>query len=247
MIENEYRSSAALGILYAEDFDAEPEQPAPAPEPAAKLRPVPEPQPELAPELMPEAKAPQAMPRADVNALCIRAVEAAQAAWADSAQERRTLALEALAEGLASARHDSEEAAEAVADGVARTALAMVASLLPELCKSHGDQEVRLLVKTLLPLIARTGPVVIRVRPELIDLVRTDIDTLNDGAFETVELRAANLSAGDVKLSWDEGSLARDSAAIRKAIEDSLAQLGLTNAPETISSLQDAWSFAYAE
>ena len=243
MIENEYRSSAALGILYAEDFDAEPEQPAPAPEPAAKLRPVPEPQ----PEPMPEAKAAQAIPRADVNALCIRAVEAAQAAWAESAQERRTLALEALAEGLASARRDSEEAAEAVADGVARTALAMVASLLPELCKSHGDQEVRTLVKTLLPLVARTGPVVVRVRPELIELVRADIDTLNDGAFETVELRAANLSAGDVKLIWDEGSLARDSAAIRKAIENSLAQLGLTGAPETISSLQDAWSFAYAE
>ena len=242
-MENEYRSSAALGILYAEDFDAEPEQPAPAPEPAAKLRPVSEPQ----PEPMPEAKTAQAIPRADVNALCIRAVEAAQAAWAESAQERRTLALEALAEGLASARRDSEEAAEAVADGVARTALAMLASLLPELCKSHGDQEVRLLVKSLLPLIARTGPVVIRVRPELIELVRADIDTLNDGAFEKVELRAANLSAGNVKLSWDEGSLARDSAAIRKAIEDSLAQLGLTNAPETISSLQDAWSFAYAE
>ncbi len=243
MIENEYRSSAALGILYAEDFDVEPEQPAPTPAPAAELHPRPEPQPEPAPE----AKASQAISRADVNALCIRAVEAAQAAWAESAQERRTLALEALAQGLAAARRDAEEAAEAVADGVARTALAMVASLLPELCKQHGDQEVRLLVKKLLPSIARTGPVVIRVRPELVELVRTDIDALNDGAFEHVELRSANLSVGDVKLSWDEGSLARDTAAIKKAIEDGLAQLGLTEAPETISTLQDAWSFAYAE
>ena len=232
-MDHEYRTSAALGILYAEDFDLEIE-PDPSPEPAPGLA-------------EPEPAAPPALTRADLDAACIQAVEAARAAWAESAGERRAAALESLAAGLANARRDASEAAEAATDGIARTALGMVASLLPELCAAHGDKEVRALVGKLLPSVARTGPVVIRANPELVGLLRADLDALNDGLLDTVELRPANLPAGDVRLSWDEGSLARDTAAIRKAIEAGLSQLGLLASPEPTPTLQDAWSFAYAE
>ncbi len=230
--------SAALGILYAEDFDVD--EPAAAPPPAASafaagpFPPGPFPPGPFSPGPFPStppsppaAPPPPPLTQADVNAACLRAVQAAQAAWADGAQERRTVALEAVAAGLAEARAEAARHAEALADGIARTVLSVLSAILPQLCQAHGDAEVRAVLRTLLPSVGRSGPVVVRVHAGLIDALRDDVDLLDEAVAGAVELRAANLPPGDARVSWENGGLVRDGAAIRAAIKDSLSVLGL--------------------
>ena len=207
--------AATLGILYAEDFGIE------------------------APATLPEAPEPPplALTQSDLDAACIRAVAAAEAAWQDHAEQRRAEALGKVAESLAAVRHEASSQAEAVADGVARAALGMIAGALPHLCRTHGDQEVRALMRTLAPVLAARTRLVVRIHPGLLAGLQDDILTLGDIIAANIELRPANLPPGDVRLSWEDGSLVRDCAAIRTAMEDSLAQLGLIDPPASRTSI----------
>ena len=217
---DEFHSHGILGILYAEDFGLEPEPP-PEPEPT-----------------------PLPITAADVDTACSNAVAAAEAAWADCATARRTAALEMLAAGLATARRDADAQAEALADGLARTTLALVAGALPHLCRSHGDAEVSALLHQLLPVLAARTRVVVRVHAALAALLEDDLAhlgaTLGDALVDQVELRPVNLPPGDVRLSWEGGTLHRDSAALCAAMTDGLARLGLfvpETAPQAPSAL----------
>ena len=213
---DEFHSPGILGILYAEDFGLEPELP-PDPEPA-----------------------PPPLTAADMDAACSVAVAAAEAAWADCATARRTAALETLAAGLATARRDADTRAEALADGLARTTLALVAGALPHLCRTHGDTEVTALLHQLLPVLAARTRVVVRVHAALAALLEDDLARIGDGLTDQVELRPVNLAPGDVRLSWEGGTLHRDTAALCAAMTDGLARLGLfvpEAAPQAPSTL----------
>lgn len=199
---------AALGKLYDEDFGSERLKAAPAAKP--------EPQP-----------GPPPITQADIDTACIRAVKAAEHAWSTGTQERRAEALAALAAGLSEARQEGARHAEAVADGIAQTALSLLAGALPHLCKNHGDDEVRALLARLIPVLAPGAQLVVRVHPALIETLAADLAALDDDLAAHVELRSANLPPGDVRLSWEDGRLVRDTSAICTALQDGLAALGL--------------------
>ena len=203
--------TAALGILYAEDFSHE--------RAAAKPAPKPPPAPPPGPT------------QADVDAACIRAVQAAQNAWGGSAAERRAEALAAIAAAITDAREQDALQAELVANSLARAGLAMLAGVLPHLCRNHGDTEVRAAVARFVPVLARSTRLVVRVHPDLIGVLADDIAALDDGVAGNVELRPANLPPGDIRVAWDDGGMIRDTAAIRTAMQDTLAQLGLDAHP----------------
>lgn len=206
-----FRGSDALGTLYGEDFGRQ------APPPAPPSPPPPPPPP-----------APVPVDRAEIDAACIRAVRAAQDAWSQDAAERRAKALEGLLAGLKEARDAAEQEAELVAESIARVVLGMVAGALPHMCRAHGDEEVRVLMRRLLPLIARSTPVVARVHAGLLDSLRLDLADMDEDILDRVDLRPANLPPGDARLTWEHGSLTRDSAAIAQAMADGLAQLGFS-------------------
>ena len=209
-----YRPPTALGILYAEDFGRDRNPPPPRPAPAP-----------------PPPAAPRGPTQADVDAACIRAVQAAQTAWSESAAERRAEALAALAAALSDAREQDAQQAEALANGIARTVLSMLVGTLPHLCRGHGDNEVRAIMRRLAPVLARDTRLVVRVHPGLIDTLADDIATIDDSLALNIELRPANLPPGDIRIAWEDGSLARDTGAICAAMRDTLAQLGLDADP----------------
>ena len=215
-----HRSQAAVGILYAEDFgvDLDPVPPPPA---------SPSDQPELAP-----ADLPPALTQADLDDACRRAVQVAEAAWSVSAAARRAETLAAIASELAGAQAAAAYQIDAVADGIARTVLSMLAGALPQFCRAHGDGEVRALVGRFAPLLARNAHLVVRVHPALIDAIGTDLAALDDSLAAQIELRPANLPPGDVRVAWEDGSLVRDTASICAVLQDGLAQLGLVNPVE---------------
>lgn len=218
---NASQPARALGILYAEDFGRAP--------------PVPEP-----------VRAPVALTQADIDAACIRAVQAAETAWSGSAAERRAEALAALAANLRTAQTEAAARAEAVADGIARTALSALAHALPHATRKHGDAEVRALLGRMLPMLAGQTRVVVRVHAGMIEGLTEDLAELDELAGQ-IELRPANLPPGDTRLSWDDGGLVRDTAAICTAMIDGLAQLGLVDPPTQAPHAQHEWSHALAQ
>ena len=202
-----HRTTRLTGILYAEDFGE-----------LASLKPPPTP-------------VARPLTTADVDQACIAAVAAAQRAWAESAQERRTTALETVASTLGRLQAAAAAHAEEVADGVARVLLGTIAASLPALCRTHGDAEVRALMREILPVLGNAGVVVVRAHAGVLEHLAADLAGLEEPLRTVVELRAAPLPPGDVRLAWENGGLVRDGAATQAAVQDCLSQLGLIDPP----------------
>ena len=210
-------ASRFVGILYAEDFDDDPEL-----RPAADLPPIPEPAPAPAPAsfTLANLEAAQRIARTE-------AVQAARAEWERSALHDRTQSLAAIASAVTGVQQEARILADAVADGTARTMLSVLAGLLPELCVQHGGAEVRALLRHLLPTLTQQPRIAVRVAPAVLDGVREDLALLDEDLAAAVELIAAPLTPGDARVTWTDGSLSRDQAAIRHAITAALTELGL--------------------
>lgn len=194
-----------LSDLYAEDFGSAPPLPA-----LHRAAPAPPP--------------PPGITEADVEAACGRAVAEAREAWAACAEAGRLAALDAIAAALGETRRAAEREADGLAESLARAALSTVAGLLPELCRRHGEAELKAMMARLLPVLARRQDVTVRVHAGLVEPIRAD---LPPDLVGTVALLPADLPEGDVRVSWEDGNLVRDTAAIREAIADGLRQLGL--------------------
>lgn len=226
-------ASRFVGILYAEDFDDDPELP-----PASGLPPAPEPEPAPASFTMADLEAAQRIARTE-------AVQAARTEWERSALHDRTQSLAAIASAVAGAQQEARTLADAVADGTARTVLSVLAGLLPELCAQHGGAEVRALLRHLLPTLAQQPRIAVRVAPAVLDGVREDLALLDEDLAAAVQLTAAPLSPGDARVTWTDGSVVRDQAAIRSAITAALTELGLLE-PATAARTPQR-SMAHAE
>jgi len=218
-------ASRFVGILYAEDFD-DPDAP-PMPEPAA------------APPSFTsnDLEAAQQIARAD-------AVQAARAEWEASALYDRTRSLATIAAAVAEVRQEARILAETVADGAARTILSMVAGVLPDLCAQHGGAETRALLRHLLPTLAQQPRINVRVAQAVLDGVHEDLALLDEDLVAAITLTAAPLAPGDARVTWTDGSLVRDQAAIRLAVTAALTELGLL---EPIATRSNQRSMAHAE
>lgn len=214
-----------VGILYAEDFD-DPDAP-PMPEPVAAHPGF----------TLNDLEAAQQIARAD-------AVQAARAEWEASALHDRTRSLAAIAAAVADARQEARSLAETVADGTARTILSMVAGVLPDLCAQHGGAEVRALLRHLLPTLSQQPRITVRVGQAILDGVREDLALLDEDLVAAIALTAAPLAPGDARVTWTDGSLVRDQAAIRLAVTAALTELGLL---EPVAARANQRSMAHAE
>lgn len=207
-------SYSTAGILYAEDFD-EP-LPPPAPEPAAAA-------PTFTADDLVAAR----------RMAGIEAVMHAQAEWEASATQARTRSLAAIAAGVAAVREDARDQSSAVAEGTVRTILATLAGLLPSLSARHGSAEVRALLRHVLPTLAQQTRIAVRVAPADLDGVREDLALLDEDLAAAIVLTPSALASGDARVTWTDGMLVRDQAAIQSAIEDALRELGLLDPPST--------------
>ena len=175
---------------------------------------------------------------------CLEAVAAARAEWQQSALHDRTQSLVAIADALAAAQQQACTLADTVAEGVVRAILSVVAGLLPELCARHGGAEVRTLLRHLLPTLAQQPRIAVRVNSAVLDDVRGDLALLDEDLAACVVLTAAPLLPGDVRVSWTDGSLVRDQAAISVKVAAALTELGLL---EPAVARNDRRSMAFAE
>ena len=214
----------AFGILYAEDFDNPLEHGSDASEEPAST---------------PQAPV---ITQADVDAACAAAVQSARTDWQLADQQMRLKAIASLGSALAGIRHETEQSAIAIAEGTVTTILSIVTGLLPHFTREHGPAEVRALLGRLLPTIRSQTRITVRVHADMVTAIERDVSELEPDLAAMIDVAAAPLERGDAKVSWENGSMARDSRKIIQAIGDALSELGLQQTIETASKKRMAYA-----
>ena len=187
--------------------------------------------------------APPPITQSDVDAACTAAVHTARLDWQVGLEQARTVAITSLNTVLKGMNAAAERNTLAVAEGTVATILAMVAGLLPDFAREHGPAEIRALLGRLLPTIRSQERISVRVHPDLIAAIQRDLTELDGDLSTKVDVIAAPLERGDVKVAWENGSMTRDTRQIAQAIQDALSQLGLRQTTEAPAKR----SMAYAD
>ena len=220
-----FGSANVFGILYAEDFDNPSELDHVSSNESTKREPP-----------------PPAITQEDVDSACAAAVSAARAEWQSGTEEMRLAAIAALGPILASIREGAEQSAVAVTEATVTTILSMVTGLLPHFSHEHGPAEVRSLLVRLLPMIRSQTRINVRVHTDVVAALQRDIAELEPDLAAMIDVTAAPLERGDVKVSWENGSITRDSRKIMQAVQDALGQLGLHQTVEAPSKMRMAYA-----
>ena len=202
-----------LGILYAEDFD----DPTPAAAAASE----------------PASVAPPALTQHDIDAACAQAVADARLEWEAGALEKRLDLLAAIRSALVDAGTEAEKIAWAATEATVATILAALMAALPKTCSEHGPAEVRALLNRLLPMLRVEPKITVRLHADLVSVVRKELSELQSEFAGVLTVVAAPVERGDVRVTWDNGSLTRDTRHIQQAMHEALDQLGLLGSVET--------------
>ena len=210
------------GVLYAEDFD----------EDATATSSAPEPEPELIEPVFTAVELDTARAEGRANGLA----EAERGVAASRVQVLRLIA-----DGMSEAREGARTIAGQAAEATARCILTALASCLPSLCSVHGAEEMRAMIRTVLPALTNEPRITVRVHPHMVPVLEDEIATLDFEIAERVAVHPSEaIAPGDARVSWSEGSAGRNAARARLAVEEALAMLGLlerhTLQPETIDA-----------
>ncbi len=196
------------GVLYIEDFDEPNISPVTRQEPATDI---------IAPCFSAE----------DLEAARQQAYAEGTRDGVESAARERThtmrLLLENLVQQLQKSQSDITAHAEAIASELAQTLFSALYGSLPELCRVHGETEIRALVKRIMPGLARESRVDIRLHPDLVAAVEDEISRLPHDIPEKIELIAdPHFAATDLRATWKTGHLQRSSAKIWQDLRQDL-------------------------
>ncbi len=201
-----------IGVLYAEDFGAEPE----------------------AEDIPPEQDVPE--PEVIEPFFTLAELEAAreEGRVAGQAEAERGVAasrlhvLKRIAASLAEADAEAAAMAEAAASGMARAMLSALATCLPALCEQHGTAEVQALVRIVLPNLAEQPRVTVRVHPQMAPAIAAELAVQDSEFGERVALLPSDtIAPGDARITWENGAALRDAGRAYAAVNESLAALGL--------------------
>ena len=119
-------------------------------------------------------------------------------------------ALAAIGDGLASARADAAMVAEARAAEIGGAMLALLGAALPAATARLAPQEVAALLTALLPPLAHTPNVTLRVHP----CVFAGLSAHLAGFAGVTAHEDDTLAPGDVVLKWQDGEARRDWASL---------------------------------
>lgn len=196
-----------IGVLYAEDFDAEDILDPVAPEPEV-IEPV--------------------FVAAELDTARAEGHAAGRMEAERSLVASRLQMLERIAGAMADATNAAASAAEATATGLARTILSALTACLPALCERHGAAELQALMRAVLPSLTDQPRITVRVHPQMASTMAAEIAALDTDIAERVVLLPSDaIPPGDARVTWEDGAALRDAGRARAAVQESLAALGL--------------------
>ena len=177
--------------------------------------------------------------------------EARTAGWIDGrdtalaeAELTNGEAMKCLARSITHQIGDIQQAArqqtETNAEAIAYLLLDILASLLPDLCASHGQPEARALSKAVLSGLAQEPTVTVWVNPALARHLASEIDALEvDVNCRPEVIPNQTVDRGDVRITWTNGTAVRDFKSMWRHVAAVLATLGL-QCDKLNAELQDA-------
>jgi flagellar biosynthesis/type III secretory pathway protein FliH len=161
--------------------------------------------------------------------------ERALAEAEQSGRARAGQALTEIAVQLATTREEVTSIAERSAEAFARLLLDCFATAFPALSARHGPGELAAVLREILPALHREPKIAIRINPDLIPLMTEEIHGFDADLAARVRLvPAEEMARGDVRISWDHGTAARDAARLWQQIEGVLAPAGLLHVKQTV-------------
>ena len=193
------------GVLYAEDFD----EPLPQQDMLRSVRPVPAVEPQfISPSFtLDELRAASEQAHEEGR-------EAERHATTHAMAAQGNAALVTMAEQLSIAQHQARRIVEEALDAIARTTLSLLTVALPALCANHAEDELRALLRRLLPPTRQLQELHIRVHPALREAVESEANVVLEGSGTQVSWTESNkLAPGDVAITWKNGGALRDTAA----------------------------------
>jgi flagellar biosynthesis/type III secretory pathway protein FliH len=136
--------------------------------------------------------------------------------------------LESIAAALRDARVQAGAIAERSVESIARLLLDSLAKLLPALCERHGEAELCALIRIILPALAQEPTITVRVNPVHTPALMRELDRLDPDLVECVRLVPIEaIAAGNVRVSWHDGSATRDTASLWQQVRAVLEPAGL--------------------
>ena len=156
-------------------------------------------------------------------------------AAANTTEHRITESLRLLIERLAELFRMQDEANTDTARNAITVAITIARKMFPDLASRNALGEVERAAGMAMEKVLNDSPVVVRVNPELRDLLakRIDAHTAGTAAEGRVTVSGdADLPVGDCRIEWRDGGAERDTAAMWKGI-DEIIERNLGCAAET--------------
>jgi flagellar assembly protein FliH len=166
--------------------------------------------------------------RADAESQAYRkGFAAAQAQAQDEAAQRMAVAMELIADGLARIDRGLAAIETRLETEAVEVAVAVGGKLAPALIAREPFAEVSALATECFRHLVKTPHVVVRIGIELYDDAKNELEEIARArGFEgrLVLLPDPELKAGDCRIEWADGGVARDRAAALADIDDTVAR-----------------------
>lgn len=158
---------------------------------------------------------------------------AARAAAAAARQDEATALLATIAARLDGAADAARQAVDGCATSLARALFAALGAAFPALRAAQGEAELRRVIAAVAPPLHRTATFSVAVHPALAGAAAAALGPLTAARAPVPEIVAdPAVAPGDVRISWPDGSAARDSEAAWQEIAAVLQPAGLLAAPD---------------
>jgi flagellar assembly protein FliH len=152
---------------------------------------------------------------------------AAQTQAQDEAAQRMAVAMELIADGLTRIDRGLAAIETRLETEAVEVAVAVGAKLAPALIAREPFAEVSALATECFRHLVKTPHVVVRIGIELYDEAKNELEAIASArGFEgrLVLLPDPELNAGDCRIEWADGGVARDRAAALAGIDDTVAR-----------------------
>jgi flagellar assembly protein FliH len=143
------------------------------------------------------------------------------------AAQRAANALAVMADGLDKLNKALSDIEIRVETEAVDVAVAVAGKLAPALIAREPFEEISALARDCFQHLVKTPHVVVRVGPPIYEITKDKLDEIARArGFEgrLVVMAEDNIAAGDCRIEWAEGGLARDEAATLAVIDDAVAR-----------------------
>jgi flagellar biosynthesis/type III secretory pathway protein FliH len=165
--------------------------------------------------------------------------EVAQAEAEQSATAIAHAVLARIAEQLDTALDEANRLAEQAAEAIALLLLDCFAKVFPTLCERYGAEEVRGVIRTVLPALRQEPKITVRLDPMSARTVVQELERLEPDLVPRVDLIPTDaMQAGDVRVTWRNGSAVRDTGALWQQVACILAPAGLLPSHPAIKEIE---------